>query len=236
MQSNRSIIGVVGGMGPLSTIRFYEQVVEICHRNGLRGNDEYPHLILSNLPVPDLINDMERAELTQQMIVDELQRFEAAGCHVLAIACNTVHLYFDRFRAAVNIPLLHIVEETVAELRRRGARNVLILGTPTTIRQGLYDTAVSSMGAKAVVPSADEQKFLGDLIPKLVGGAQTPGEVERLQTMIDSHVAGGGDAVVLACTELGVALSERYSDLLVEPLAVLAEKVTALGTASSITS
>jgi aspartate racemase len=54
--------------------------------------------------------------------LDGLKHLESAGVDFLAIACNTVHMYYPRLAASVAVPLLNTVQ------RWMSARNEEIFG------------------------------------------------------------------------------------------------------------
>ncbi len=204
----KQIAGIIGGMGPLSSIKFYTDVITYSQdKYHIRKNDEYPHLLISNLPVPDLINDREKEEETKNMIITELKQMEKAGVTFFSIANNTVHLFIEEFRQAVPVPILSIVEETKSEIEKTTTKKLLLLGTPTTIKQRLYQSVFEKTDIQIISPSDEELVFLGKLIPKLVGNTQEKAETEKLNDLIFAYQ--NCDAVLLACTELFLAIDEK---------------------------
>ncbi len=53
---NQKIIGVIGGVGPQATSYLYSKVIQLSQsKYCAKNNDEFPHLIVESLPIPDFI-------------------------------------------------------------------------------------------------------------------------------------------------------------------------------------
>lgn len=84
----------------------------------------------------------------------ESARFLAdRGCDYLVIACNTATaLALDDIRAAVNIPVLGVIEPGALAARRAiptPSADVLVLATAATVQSHAYRAACSALGLRA---------------------------------------------------------------------------------------
>lgn len=224
----KKIIGIIGGMGPLSSVKLYADIISYCQGElNLHKNDQYPHILISNLPVPDLINTTKDGEIAKSMIIKELKKFESIGVTIFAIACNTVHIYIKDFRKNISNQLLSIIEETVIELKQREIKKVFLLATPVTIKSKMYQDEFQKNDIETLEPTPTELKFLGKLIPKLVGKIQTDKEIKRFNNIISNYAKRDVGAVVLACTELSFGIERNlYKIPVIDTMETLGKRIT----------
>ncbi|MBI4163373.1 MAG: amino acid racemase, partial [Candidatus Aenigmarchaeota archaeon] len=128
-------IGVIGGMGPESTIIFYQEIVRVFQNKfNAKYDSDYPEMMISNLPIPDVVENLQNPNAIIEMIKENSKKLESAGMDFIAIPCNTVNLFYDMFSRSVSIPILNIIEETVKKVKSAGYKKVGLLATETTIK------------------------------------------------------------------------------------------------------
>ena len=207
-------VGVLGGMGPFASITFYRSVIELSGlKHGAVSNDDYPHLLISNLPVPDLIATRESEEEAIRMVEEEILRLQGAGADFMVLACNTMHLYLDRFRRVSPAPFLSMVDAVTEAVHRGGRRAVGILGSTTSIRSGLYAKPLAEAGVRCIDPSPAEQDLLSTLIANNIAGNVMRSEERSVYGIIDRLRAEGAEAIILGCTELPLVLDGEHCSL-----------------------
>lgn len=130
---------------------------------------------------------------------------EAAGCAVIVVACNTVHAYFNVMQSAVRVPMLSIIDETVREIQKQSVRTVLVLSTPYTRKQKLYETKLQQAGILPVLPSTDEQSQVFRAILSVLDGGPSRKARETIMSLVAQYESRV-DGVVLGCTELPLLL------------------------------
>jgi len=113
----KNILGVLGGMGPQATVRFYDLAIEKSRAMGACKNCDFPHMVISNAPVPDFISGRKDEEVAVGMIEQEIVRLENAGADFLVITCNTMHLHMERFRAKGSVPILSMIDAVVDKIK-----------------------------------------------------------------------------------------------------------------------
>jgi len=206
-------------MGPSATARFYQLLIENCQKQGLKNNDEYPYIVIYNLPVPDLIADQNSKEITLEMIIAGLKKLESFGADFIVIPCNTIHAYIDTFRKAVTVPIISIVEVTV---ERICAKKIGILGSKTTMKEGIYQFALEEKGKEIILP--ENMDRVSDVIKKIIGGEDEKEDELFLIEEIRKMSRKGAEAVILGCTELPLIVNGENSPLPVfDTLSILAE-------------
>ena len=220
------MLGVIGGMGPLATMLFYEMVTEItdadCDQNNINM------LILSDAAMPDrtkAILSGETAEVRDRLLRDA-RKLEENGCTALAVTCNTAHYFVDMIENEVGIPFIHMIRETALEMEKKfSGKKVAILATDGTIKTGLYQKELEKHG---IIPFAPDEKTQAAVMETIYGLIKQNKPADRkLWDSIEGFCrASGCEGAILACTELSVVrkelgLSESYY---VDPMKVLAKK------------
>ena len=209
------LFGILGGMGPQASCELYRLVNEksIAHYDATR-NADFPHMWVSNIPVPDLISDADAQEKTIAMVRDEAHRFARAGVTDLFMACNTMHLYADEMFHDVPCQFHSLIEIVAQELQARAPDNVLLLATKTTVKTNLYQAALDKRGVKYSCPSDDLLGQSVDMILDAISGDIDPVKREMFYSTIESEADKcGADLVLLACTELPLIVRGRVGQV-----------------------
>jgi aspartate racemase len=143
-----------------------------------------------------------------------LRLLEDAGVTRIAIPCNTAHHWHAALQAETPVRILHIVDAVADTLARTGVRGgpIGVLATDGTLEAGVYQNRLAGRGFACVAPGAPAQAEVMRAI-RLVKA----GEVEQasviLQREARSLLAAGCVRVVMACTEVPIALERAAGDL-----------------------
>lgn len=221
----KPLLGILGGMGPLASIRFYELLIQLSVKRGVAKNADFPHILIDSIPVPDLVRSQDDAVVAVRMIKEETRRLVRAGATLLAMTCNTMHLYEDQIRAAANVPFLSMIGAVTKHIQSDGRKKVGILGSITTMQSTLYRSPLEESGIDVLIPAEADQKILATLIHAVIAGQVGEPEQELLQVQINELAQRGCDAVILGCTELPLLLRPDSAAIpLYDSLQILAEK------------
>src|SRR6478672_956973 len=100
------ILGVLGGMGPLATVDFFQKIVEEAR---VANDQQHVPVIIDSVPqIPCRVAAILRGgESPLPHMLAGLRRLEQAGAECAVIACNTAHFWYDELAAASNLPILH---------------------------------------------------------------------------------------------------------------------------------
>lgn len=218
-------LGVLGGMGPQASMRFYERTIAISTEQfGADANHKFPHMLISNIPVPDLISSQEDEERTVAMVEEEALLLKNAGAELFAIPCNTMHLYIQRFRTATQSVFLSMIDEVVKHVVADGHQTVGVMGTQTTMRTDLYGAPLRLEGVEPILPTETQQERIVEVIRRYIAGLVTEQDQTDVNDVILSLAEKGAKAIVLGCTELPLAIDHARSPLpLYDSLQILAE-------------
>ncbi len=214
-------------MGPLATVDFLRKLVAATPARC--DQDHIPMIVRFCPDVPDRAEALAGAGPSPEAaLVEAAVELSRAGAQALAIACNTAHYWHDAIQAAVPMPILHIVDAVVTQLRaRRLGGTVGLLATSGTLRAGIYPRRAPDV--HWIEPTADELERL--VMPGIRAiKAQRLEEGGELLTLAGrALVARGAHAVLMGCTEVPVALDaggaaqERIGAVLLDATAALAQ-------------
>lgn len=203
-------IGIVGGIGPESTIDYYRMLVA-AYRERV-PDDSYPSLIVNSIDLKralDMLYADDLAGLTEYLVrsVEVLAR---AGAELGFLAANTPHIVFDEVARRSPLPLVSIVEATRAEAERLGLKRLGLLGTRFTMQGRFYPDVFSRAGMTLVAPASGEQDWIHEkYFSELVPGIFLDPTRQAFAAIIERMKQGDAiDGLVLAGTELPLLLRE----------------------------
>jgi aspartate racemase len=201
--------GIIGGIGPESTIEYYRQIIAAYRQRQRDGR--YPSLLINSIDMKkmlDLIGANELAAVTQYLL-GEVQKLAQAGADFGALASNTPHLVFEALNQQSPIPLISIVETACDAAQALGLKRAGLFGTRFTMQGRFYADVFGRAGITLVTPSPDEQTTIHDkYMGELVNGVIRPETRQRLLAIVarlrDEEGIGG---LILGGTELPLILS-----------------------------
>jgi aspartate racemase len=208
------IVGLVGGLGPESTVDYYRRIIERWQKT---DPSTTPAMVIDSLD-PSKALRLVASDRTAfvDYILGSIHRLEGAGVDFIAITANTPHLAFDELAARSSVPMLSIVEVCAEEAKRRGLRRPLLLGTRFTMEAEFYPSVLARHGLDVVVPDETDRTWVhARYVDQLLEGDfrdETRDEFVALVARIRS--ARGTDAVILGGTELPLLLrADRVAGL-----------------------
>jgi aspartate racemase len=209
-----TMIGVLGGMGPLATHDFFGKVLAATPARG--DADHVPLLIQSDpriAPRPVAILGKGRSPLPELMAGRD--RLIAAGATALAMPCNTAHFWFPDLSAGCPVPFISIVDACVMELapKVRAGDAVGLIATRATLAGRIFDAPLIQAGYTPVVPPEDLMDELVLPAIELVKAGHPLPAGPLIAKTVQSLMQQGVGAVILACTETPVALDAMQSPL-----------------------
>lgn len=201
-------LGIVGGIGPESTIEYYRLIVASYREQKPDGS--YPPVIVNSIDMKRMLDLIAAGELTEvaEYLLDEVRRLARAGADFGLLAANTPHVVFEEVSGRSPVPLLSIVEATCAEAKALGLQRLGLFGTHFTMRGRFYPEVFSKEGVALVVPREDEQAFIHDsYMNELVRGVFLPETRERLLAIAGRlRESEGIEGLILGGTELPLIL------------------------------
>lgn len=202
------MLGVLGGMGPLATVDFFGKLVAATQAE--TDQQHMPVIIRSVPQIPDRTACLLRGgESPLPALRHGMRELARSGATVVAIPCNTAHHWADDLAAPDLPPILHIVDavaERLAALLPGGAP-VALMCTEGTRTAKVYEKRLD----RNRWPILAENQAALDAVSRGIAlvKAGRIGEATTLFTrQAEDCRARGAAAVILACTEIPVALRE----------------------------
>ncbi len=218
-------VGIIGGLGPETTAEFYLDIVFSCYKADKTAR---PLVVIASVPLPyqieeDLIMKNVGAERYIPFLISEAQRLEKSGVDFIVMPCNSLHVFINEIRNAVSIPVLSIVEETIAFFKKENFKKVGIVSTSATIRNKLYENALEASNILYETPNDFQQEKMGKFIHNLVMGQQNNRDREELIEIINDFENRGVDCVALACTDLQLLIPKHPGLKIFDTMKILAD-------------
>lgn len=206
-------LGLVGGMGPESTIPYYHDIVYGVQE--ALGQSVFPELSIESVnvfTVLRLCGEEKYDELTDYLMT-AINNLAKGGAEFAALSANTPHIVFDRLREKSPIPLISIVEAACEEAKRRELKKIGLLGTVFTMTGEFFKNPFLKNGIQMIIPSAEEMELVNEKIStELELGIIKEETLLSFQQIISRMKDENGiEAIVLGCTELPLLLNDEVS-------------------------
>jgi aspartate racemase len=193
-------IGIVGGLGPESTIDYYRLFIAAGHTQ----------IIINSVAVQRLVGMMLNGDSTgvADYLTDAVETLARAGADVAIIAANTPHVAFDEVQSRSRIPMVSIVEAVADHVRAAGMGRVGLLGTRFTMAGQFYPDVFAKRGLSLVVPASADLEYVHDkYLGEFLHNQFLPETREGVLAVIDRMTRDSGlEAVILGGTELPILL------------------------------
>jgi len=201
-------LGIIGGLGPESTIEYYRNIVELYRERQRDGS--YPQFIINSIDLKKGLDFMNADNLAgmADYLLDEIGKLARAGANFGLISANTPHIVFDDVAPKSPIPLISIVEATCAAAKAQKMKRVVLLGTRFTMQATFYPKVFSREAMEVVIPDAKDQDYIHEkYFSELVVGKFLPETRAGLLAIVDGMKTKADiDGVILAGTELPLIL------------------------------
>lgn len=204
--SEPKTIGIIGGMGPAATIDLFAKLVAATPA---KSDQEHFRVLIDNNPrIPDRNLALAgKGPSPAPHLAEGARTLERAGADVIVIACNTAHAYAADMAAAVQIPILSMIDATVDAARAAGASRVGVLAGDGCLRAALYQDAFAAQNIEVLLLPEEIQRMFMELLYRIKGGDFDEGVSVGVVEMANSLVDRGADAIIAACTEVPLVLS-----------------------------
>src|ERR1700681_4551277 len=203
-------LGIIGGLGPESTIDYYQRIIALYRER--TGDGSYPEFIINSVNLKKGLDFLAANDLAgmADYLLEGIAKLARAGADFGLISANTPHIVFDDVAPKSPIPLISIVEATCAAARSREMRRIALFGTRFTMQGSFYPKVFSREGIELVTPDSADQDYMHDkYMNELIPGKFLPETragllaiVDRLKNKIDIN------GVILAGTELPLILRD----------------------------
>ncbi|SMC22306.1 aspartate racemase [Clostridium acidisoli DSM 12555] len=203
-------IGMIGGLGPESTLDYYKLIVE-GYRKAV-NDGSYPEIIINSMNMKELLDMMDNGEWDNVVacLINGIDALYKAGADFAFISSNTPHIVFERINKKSPIPLISIVEETCKSANKLGMKKIGLLGTKFTMKNNFFQKVFDKSNITIVVPKEEEQEYIHNKLMTEIELGQFLDETRNellniVKRMLDEDSIEG---VILGCTELPLILTK----------------------------
>lgn len=235
------MIGIVGGVGPYAGIDLLKKIYD-----NTVANSDQEHLDTVLLSMSSSIND--RTEYLEGIIKQNpadaitkvILKMESIGVTIAGIPCNTAHsdgifdIVLEQLQTAKSsVKLLNMIEESIAFIKNKypEIKNIGVLSTTGTYKSGVYSKLLKAKGYNVIVPTMEiQEKYIHSSIYNSEYGIKAKSNpvheraIKNLFEGIAYLKKEGTEAVILGCTEIPLAISQKKIEglITVDPTNVLA--------------
>jgi len=202
------MLGIIGGLGPESTIEYYKEVMRAYRERVSDGSQ--PEFLINSVNMKVLIDAVTIGDYERMAyyLSGQVERLTNAGARFAIISANTPHLVFDEVKRRSRIPLISIVEAAAQETKKRGLHSVGLLGTRFTMQAKLFPDVFAREQIAIVIPNEAERDVVHDIyMNQLVKGIVLEESREKLiaiaqRMKCDDSIEG----LILGGTELSLII------------------------------
>jgi aspartate racemase len=204
-------LGMIGGVGPESTIDYYKNIIAMYRER--RPDGHYPQFVINSIDLQKGIDFLDANNLAgmSEFLLAEIQQLPRAGADFGIIAANTPHIVFDDIAPKLPIPFISIVEASCDYAKARGLKRLALFGTRYTMQADFYQKVLRREGIELVVPEAKDQEYIHEkYFAELVPGIFLPETRANFLAIVDRMKAKIEiEGALLAGTELALILRQE---------------------------
>lgn len=207
-------LGIIGGMSWASTELYYRQINQ--HVRRARGGVTSAPLLIESLDYGLVADCQARGDWTCAggWLIDSGRRLADAGATAIVLATNTLHVVYDDLAAALDVPVINIVDVTAARMKADGIRRAALIGTRHVMTGTFYRQRLVGQGVGLVLADPQHAATIDRIFyDELTHGIVSKASERELKTMLTDIAKQDVDAAILACTEL-VMLTDPHANVL----------------------
>ena len=201
-------LGMIGGVGPESTIDYYKNLIAMYRER--KGDGHYPQFVINSIDLQKGIDFLDANNLSgmADFLLEEIKKLPKAGAEFGIIAANTPHIVFDEVKARSPIPFISIVQAACEYAKSRGMKRLALFGTRYTMQADFYQKVFRRAGIELIVPDSADQDYIHEkYFAELVPGIFLPETRDKLLGIVDRMKSESDiEGVTLAGTELALIL------------------------------
>jgi aspartate racemase len=201
------VIGLIGGTSWESSAVYYREINEEVKQRV--GGSHSARLLMVSLDGGDLEDFMRRDQWDEvgSRLIDAARSLQAGGAEMVLLCSNTNHQCAEAVQAAVNLPLVHIVDPTADAVVKANIRRVGLLGTRYTMERKFLRDRLEARGLDVIVPGEPDRTTIHDTqFKELVFGKRLDSSRRAFIEVIGRLVDQGAEGVILGCTEFGMLI------------------------------
>ncbi len=212
-----SVIGLIGGISPQSTLDYYKYINTITNSN--LGGHHSAKILMVSLNFEEIVqgifsNDWGSVE---KIMLDASMVLQKNSVDVLAFCSNTLYRTYDCVKESLTIPIIHILDPVIDYIDKYKLKKIGIIGTKFTLEEKFYIKYLQSKTneLEIVLPNLEDRLLLNQIIfDELCKGIISTKSRNKVEIIINSLTKQGAEVVILGCTELPLLFNaDAYTKL-----------------------
>lgn len=208
-------LGLVGGMGPESTIPYYHDIMYGVQKKV--GGECFPNLTIESVNVFEVLRlcREEKFDELTNYLMGAILNLVASGADFAALSANTPHIVFEKLQRKSPIPLISIVDTACKEAQKQNFTRIGLLGTIFTMKGEFFKKPFIANGIEIITPKEQEMTLINEKISgELELGIVRKETLQKFLKIIDRMKCEDGiQAVILGCTELPLILNNSVTSV-----------------------
>lgn len=197
-------IGIVGGLGPESTVDYYRGIISAFHPT--YDETGYPEIAIESCNLKEMLtySNNNRWDKLADFLADKFNLLKMAGCDFGALASNTPHKVFNDIQKQTKLSLISIVQTTCNYSVENEFKKLCLFGTGYTMKSDFYQDVFRKQGIEICVPDTEEieyihEKIFSELEFGIVKQETKKGFISILNRVVKDNNCEGA---IMGCTEL----------------------------------
>lgn len=133
------IVGVLGGMGPYSTVYFFKNLLDCCD---VEDDKDFPRIIIdSNNKIPSRTRALLYGEESPvKETVASINNLQKMGADFVSVPCNSIYYWYHEISNYIDIPWLNMLDVVS---RKVGNKKAMVLGGYIVMKKRLYSKYIN---------------------------------------------------------------------------------------------
>ncbi|TCI90751.1 aspartate/glutamate racemase family protein [Tenacibaculum sp. M341] len=200
--------GLVGGIGPESTVEYYLQIIKKVKE--IKGTN--PDFLIKSIDTNVVLAYAaeKRYKDLVAFLKEKINVLEKANADFAAMASNTPHVVYEELSKEITIPLISIVEETCKTTKENNLKKVALFGTMSTMVSGFYQKKAKEYGIEVIAPTQSQmeyihEKYMKELLYRDIKQTTKEALINIVNDLYDKHAIEG---LILGGTEIPLILNQ----------------------------
>jgi aspartate racemase len=203
-------IGILGGMGPESTVDYYKGIINGYRK--IKGENNFPQIFINSINMTEMLGYVKRTEYNEliNLLVSNINKLKNIGADVIAISSNTPHIVIDEIIKEIDIKIINIIEEVRKYAQSKNLKKLLLTGTSFTMNGTFFQNEMDKTNIECIVPSDKEKEIIQNIIfPDLENGIINKKDKILFMDICNKIILQNKiDGIILGCTELPLLINE----------------------------